>query len=380
MRLGFIGCGKASLEYHLPACHEERAIQVVGAADTTLARREIFRSAAGLSPRDCVAAYADLLRRTDVDAVIIATPPAQRPPIALAALEAGKHTLCEKPMALAPAHAWNIARAARRANLRLGVVHNYYFRPDYASVKRVLESGAIGRPYLVTINFLGVQDRPGSAVYQPGWRHRLQISGGGVLMDMLHAVYLAGWFLSQQPRSVSAAIDRRLNSADSVEDVALCRFEFEHGFALVNVAWGEGPGGIEVMGSDGRLLLFYRGFGTGSFAPPEQLHVFRHGERIPVEFAVTPTLGVREVLRDFAASVAEERDPIAPGEEGCQTLEAVVGAYKSALLGRKVFLPLEESDPVYQRGAAGLFELEAAQGSPIVSRAPFEHPDGVPEI
>jgi predicted dehydrogenase len=280
----------------------------------------------------------------------------------------GKHVLSEKPIALTPADAWAMAAAARSAGRCLAMVHNYYAMPDFAAVKRVLDSGVIGEPYLVTLNFLGVEDRPGAAEYQPVWRHDVRMSGGGVLMDMLHAVYVLPWLMGGQPiRSVNAAMDYRDTESAAVEDVALCRFQFDAGFGLINMAWGQGAGGIEVMGTAGRLLLFYRGFGTGPFEPPEQLHVFRGSERVPVELDLQPSLGMQVVWRDFADSIQQQHEPIAPGEQGCATLEAVVGAYASAARQRTIALPLDQSDPVYHRGIEALVEPHAAAEEGIAS-------------
>lgn len=363
MRLGIIGCGKIAVGVHLRACQEVPGVAVVAAADPTPERLELFRQAAGLDARDVAADYRALLERPDVDAVIVATPPAFRPPIVLDALAAGKHVLSEKPLALAPADAWALARAARAARRCLAVMHNYHFAPDYIAARHALASGAIGRPLVVTLNFLGVEDRPGVAEYQPRWRHDPRASGGGVLMDMLHAVYLLDWLMDGRPRAVSAAVGRWRGLDGAVEDTALCRFEYPHGFGLINMAWGEGPGGIEVMGTEGRLLLFYEGFGTGSFVPPEQLHVYRGGERLAFELgSAWPVDGV---LRDFVAAVREGREPLAPGERGAEVLEAVVGAYASAALERSVALPLDPSDPVYQQGAAGLARLALPESSPV---------------
>jgi predicted dehydrogenase len=360
MRIGVIGCGNVSLNVHLPACQAEPGIDVVAAADPTPARLELYGDRAGLDPSVCFADPADLLKRADIDAVLVATPPRYRPPIVLAAIEAGKHVLSEKPIALTPAEGWSMARAARDAGRCLAMVHNYYFMSDLMTVKRLLESDAIGAPYLVTLNFLGVEDRPGAAEFQPVWRHNAQVGGGGVLMDMLHAVYVVAWLMGNQPiRSVNAAVDRRLGDTQ-VEDVALCRFGFDRGFGLVNMAWGFGPGGIEVMGSDGRLVMFYRAFGTGPFQPVEQLHVFRGNERVPVDLDTKrqPLFSVRPIWRDFVESIEAGREPIAAGEQGCATLEAVIAAYASAARQRTMPLPLDASDPVYYRGIAALWGIE----------------------
>lgn len=371
MRVGVIGCGNVSLNLHLPACLAAQSVEIVAAADPTLARLELFRERAGLEPAACSPDAADLLARSDVEAVLVATPPRYRPQLVLDALNAGKHVLSEKPIALTPAEGWALAAAARNARRHLAMVHNYYFMPELVAVKRVLDSDAIGKPYLVTLNFLGVEDRPGAAEYQPVWRHDLQMGGGGVLMDMLHAVYVIAWLMGDQPiRSVSAAIDRRLGDLSQVEDVALCRFGFDAGFGLVNMAWGHGPGGVEIMGSEGRLLLFYRSFGTGPFQPPEQLHVFRGSERVPVEFQpqLRAPVGMLPIWRDFVDSIEASREPVAPAEQGCSILEAVVAAYASAARARTMALPLEKSDPVYHRGIAGLWGTGAAAGEVMVSR------------
>jgi predicted dehydrogenase len=180
-------------------------------------------------------------------------------------------------------------------------------------------------------------------------------------MDMLHAVYCVAWLAGDQPiRSVSAALAWR--RGDAVEDLALCRFGFDGGFGQVNLAWGQGPGGIEIMGSEGRLVLFYRSFGTGPFEPPDQLHVFRGSERIPVAFDPDkrPPFTMQPVWRDFLDSIQEGREPVATGENGCTTLEAVIAAYASAARGRTMMLPLETNDPVYYRGVAALLGDEHA--------------------
>lgn len=357
LRLGVIGCGNVTLRHHLPVLVAEPGVALVAAADPTPARLAQFGAATGLAAGACSPRTDDLLARDDVDAVLVATPQAFRPAIVRAALAAGKHVLSEKPLALTPADGWSLARQARAAGRTLALVHNYCFMPDCRTVKRVLDEGAIGEPYVLTLNFLGVEDHPGAPEYAPSWRHDPGASGGGVLMDMLHAVYVAAWLFGRPARSVSAAIDRRRTPTGLVEDLALCRYAFEPGFAQLNMAWGEGPGGIEVMGSRGRLLLFYEGFRTSPFAPPKSLHVFDQRGPVAVESDLTFSLGMDGVVRDFVAAIAGGRDPHATAEDGCATLEAVLAAYTSAVLEREVALPLSPEDPVYQRGAAGLRDL-----------------------
>jgi predicted dehydrogenase len=368
-RIAIIGCGNIGLRFHLPACQSQPGVTLVGAADPTHSRLELFREASGLDPRDCVADYRTTLERSDVDAVIVCTPPAYRPPIVVDALRAGKHVLSEKPIALVPADAWIMARTARETGRTLAMVHNYHFLPDYAAVRRVLDTGVIGEPYVVTLNFLGVEDRPGASEYRPTWRHDLKTAGGGVLMDMLHAVYILAWLKGGSPRAVSAAVDRRLDSGEAVEDLALCRYEFDRGFGMINMAWGEGPGSVEIMGTEGRLLVYYAGHATGPFVPAEQFLVYRGAEQVPVDVDLSRRYaGGASILTDFVDSIAEQREPLAAGERGAETLEAVVGAYESAYLDRKIVLPLDPTDPVYREGLAGLASLPGSAASQVAMR------------
>jgi predicted dehydrogenase len=368
VRVGLVGCGNIGFNLHLPALRAVEGIDLVALADPTAARLTLAREAAELPPDACVADWRDLVSRSDVDAVVVATPQRARPEIAIAAAEAGKHLLCEKPLAIAPADAWRMVEAARRNNVTMATVHNYTFIPVYRMLKDVLDGGEIGALETAELNFLSVEDRPGSADYRPRWRHDVAESGGGVLMDMLHAVYLAGWFFGADPIAVSAVVDRRFDDGSNVEDYALVRYDYPTGHALINMAWGHGIGGTNLMGTSGRAVLVTRGFGTHPFVPPERIHLTTaDGAR---ELAPDPGFGpsFELIAADFRDAVAHGRPPAAPGAAGAAVLGAVVGAYESAALGREVRLPLDEGDPVYQFGAAGIARLAVSAHSQVWRR------------
>ena len=371
MRVGIVGCGNVALRRHLPAFSAVAGVEVRAVADPTPERLAAAREAADLSVGDAHADWRALVHRSDVDAVVVTTPQRARPEIAIAAAAAGKHLLCEKPLALTPAEAHAMVEAARRQRVTLATVHNYVFIPLYRELKGVVDGGEIGDLEVAALNFLGVEDRPGTEGYRPRWRHDLAEAGGGVLMDMLHAVYLAAWFFGADPVAVSAIVDRRLDDGGDVEDFALVRYEYPHGHALINMARGQGPGGVELAGTRGRLVLVNEGFGTHPFVPPERVHVTGvNGRR---EFAPDPTYeaAFASVVADFRDAVAEDRPPAADGAAGAATLEAVVAAYAAAALGREVALPLDPADPVYAHGAAGIAALPLPDGSRVRRRGLF---------
>ena len=371
MRIGLIGCGNVGVNAHIPAVQANEGMIIVAAADPTPERLQAAAAAVGLEPDDLHADWRELLARKDVEAVIVATPQRFRPEIAIAAAAAGKHVLAEKPLALTPADAQAMIDAAREHDVTLATVHNYHFMPVYRDIRDVLDSGEIGQPEIAVLNYLGVEDRPGAAAYSPRWRHRAADSGGGVLMDMLHVVYLANWFMGGPPRAVNAWVDKRLEGDSDVEDIALVRYAYANGQALVNMAWGVGPGGVEIGGTRGRVVMTNKGFGTHPFVPAARLDVVAESgsrswtPRDPVAY------GMAGIAADFRDAVAASRQPLASGESGLRVLDAVLGAYGSAALGAEISLPLPPDHPIYTKGSAGIAELDLPATSPVLRRGLF---------
>ncbi len=365
MRVGIIGCGNITLRRHLPAFAAVDGVEVRALADPTPDRLQIAGDAVGLAEADRALDWREMIARPDIDAVVVATPQKVRPEIAIAVAEAGKHLLCEKPLALTPDEAHAMVAAAEHHGITLATVHNYIFIPVYRAIKEVIEGGEIGDVEVATLNFLGVEDRPGNAAYAPRWRHDVREAGGGVLMDMLHAVYLAGWLLGADPVAVSAVVDRRLDGDGDVEDFALVRYDYPRGHAQINMAWGHGPGGVELTGTRGRLVLVNEGFGTHPFVPPERVYVIGTGGRR--DFVPDPEIGssFESIVADFRDAIAQRRRPASDGAAGAAMLEAVIGAYASAALMCEMRLPLDPADPIYTRGAAGIADLALPEDSPV---------------
>jgi predicted dehydrogenase len=371
MRIGLIGCGNIGVNAHIPAVQANEGMTIVAAADPTPERLQAAAAAAGLGADDLYADWRELLVRNDIDAVIVATPQRFRPEIVIAAAQAGKHILAEKPLALTLADAQAMIDAARADGVTLAVVHNYHFMPVYQSLKEVLDSGEIGEPEIVELNYLGVEDRPGAAAYIPRWRHSAADAGGGVLMDMLHVVYLANWMMGSAPIAVSAWVDRRLEGDGDVEDIALVRYTYPNGHALVNMAWGVGPGGVNIAGTRGRAMMVNRDFGTHPFVPAERVHVISESGTRSWTPEEPTAYGMVGIAADFRDAVASGRPPIASGEMGLRVLDAVLGAYVAGALGREVGLPLPAEHPVYSKGSAGIADLELPATSPVARRGLF---------
>ena len=371
LKVGLIGCGNVVVNGHGPALQALEAVEVVGLADITPARRAIGQQRFKLRDAQLYVDYRALLALDEIEALLIAVPQKFRPQIVLDALAAGKHVLSEKPISTVPAVAADLQRAAAAAGLKMAMVHNYHFLPEYHQLKRLLSAGLIGDLRVATLHFLGVIDYPGAAEYQADWRHTLA-AGGGVLMDMIHAVYLAEWLAGAPAQQVMAFVDalEYKERQPVIEDLALLQIAFPESYAAIHMGWGEGVGGVDLSGSAGQLRLRYKQYQTSGFNQPIELYSIdqdwrrsdhaianlpEHGDNVARSFT--------DLWADFYAAIRGDRTPMAPAAAGARALEIALGAYISAVTGRVVSLPLDRAGPVYRKGVEGIVELEAWPGS-----------------
>lgn len=376
IRVGIIGCGNISVGYHLPAYAALPGVfEVVAVADPTPERRELAREAAGLDDADAYADAAELLARDDIDLVDVCTPQFLHRDVVVDAARSGKHVVCEKPIAASPADAAAMIAAAEEAGVVLAVVHNYLFFPEIVRAKSLVDEGAIGAVRSVQLDMLGVVDSPGAAGYMPQWRKDPHTSGGGVLMDMLHGVYLVQHLLEQPIERVSAWIDG--GDTGAVESAAVCRIESADRVGLVNVAWGMGPGGVRIDGEQGRIVLDYREDGTMPWFPFETMTLTTEGRSEVVDLPAGEELGplvsnaLRDTLADVARAIDREAAPAASGAAALETLEITVAAYASAALGRSVAVPLDAGDALHVDGVMGLHAHDVPADSVVRRKGLF---------
>lgn len=186
VRLGLIGIGEVMQLRHVPSLEAERRVSVVALADIDADRA---RRTARRFNADWTQDWSQLVSRNDVDAVLIATPHHLHADVAVAAAEAGKHVLCEKPMASTVADCDRMIAAAEKAGVRLMIAENYLYEPSLQQMKQFIEQGMIGDPTLA--RFMQAGMGPGGGP----WRYQA-VSGGGCLLDPgVHMASLARYFL-----------------------------------------------------------------------------------------------------------------------------------------------------------------------------------------
>jgi predicted dehydrogenase len=226
--LGFaiIGCGGITLQNHLPGlaqCPDTRLVALCDVDPVTLERARQQTGVEVVSRQ-----YQEIVVRDDVDAVIIATPNVTHLPIALAAIAAGKHVLCEKPLALNGADARHMAETADQAGVRHMTAFTYRFVPSMRYLAHLVHRGDLGEPY--HYRSCRLQDWGTRGL---GWRQVKPLAGTGELGDMLsHRIDFAHLLVGPMTRLV-AGLRRvhpvRQGQPSDVEDWAAIMAEFRSG-------------------------------------------------------------------------------------------------------------------------------------------------------
>jgi 1,5-anhydro-D-fructose reductase (1,5-anhydro-D-mannitol-forming) len=194
------------------------------------------------------------LRDPGVDAVYIATPVALHGPQTIAALRAGKHVLCEKPMAMTHPEALSMLQAAEEARKTLSVAYYRRYYPKAQRARDLMKAGAIGRPVLAEINCHGwfnAEDGQRTWLLRPEW------AGGGPLFDIAsHRIDLLN-FLFGEPVRVSAHLSDLVHG-NAVEDSATVMIEYANGVrGVVDVRWHtrQDRDQFRVIGTEGEIQM-----------------------------------------------------------------------------------------------------------------------------
>ena len=346
IRIGVIGAGFIG-RVHMEKFGSIDGARVVGCTDMSA---ELATKAAQQFGLERVFASADeLIASSDLDAVIVAVPNKSHAPLTVAALEAGKHVLVEKPMALNAAAAREIVEAAKKSGRTVMVAHQMRWLPQPLEAKRMADAGELGEVYSAKCGMMRRKNIPGWG----SWFTRMDESGGGPLIDIgVHVLDMAMWLLGNpKPVSVFGSTyakfgpDRRgLGSWGTpqwdghfdVEDLATAMIKMDNGSTLtLDVSWAvntlsDNSHFVDLMGTEGGVSI--RGkrlvFTTQKFDRP-----------VDVEANPTQAIDDRTLLsRHFIDCVRSGERPISDAVSGLVNNTILDAIYESARTGRAVEL------------------------------------------
>jgi predicted dehydrogenase len=241
LRGAIVGYGFIMEKGHAAAYRDRGDVEIVAIADISADRRAAAAAAwpqARLYP-DHEALFAAEVGAGRLDFVDIATPPSDHAVVTHAALDAGLHVLCEKPLAASIDEARAMLRHATRAQRVIYPCHNYKHAPVIKAVRRVIEAGRIGKVHLVTLQTFRDTHAKGVTGWRTDWRRERRYSGGGIAMDHgSHTFYLAFEWLRAYPTAISARAVT-MGPFDTEDDFS-CSLRFPTGVASAHLSWNAG--------------------------------------------------------------------------------------------------------------------------------------------
>jgi predicted dehydrogenase len=340
-RIGVIGCGRVALLRHLPVLASLPEARLAAIADVRPERLESVASQFGVERR--YASHIDLLADPELDAVAVLVPAAAHAEVALDALDAGKHVLVEKPLALDPADADRLVERAATADRHVLVAFNLRWHPLVREARERLAAGAIGEPEVLTSSFMSPYAYRAEA--EP-WR-RARATGGGVLAEVAsHHFDLWRYLLGDDAVEVSALA----RDGEEEDEAATVQARMSRG-TLVTGLFSQRTlehHDVEVFGTEGHLRLgIYRFDGLEVTRRPRRVGDARSRlagaarlvRRLPA--AVRRSGGgyvssYRDEWRHFLAVCRGEAAPECTVEDGRAALALLCAAGESASSGRVV--------------------------------------------
>lgn len=326
---GFIGASTIAREHMVAAVRAQQDNEVVAVASGDQARANAF--AEGLGIAKGYGDVASLLADPMVDAVYISSTNDQHRDQALAAIAAGKHVLCEKPLALSVADARQMVDAARRAGVVFATNHHLRNAATLRKVRELVCAGAIGKPLFARVHH-AVFLRP---VVQ-GWRVKSAEAGGGVILDIgVHAADTLRFALDAEPVEAIGMRHEGFLSHNGVEDGVMAVVRMSNGvLAQIHAAYTvrHAQTSFEIHGERGSVVvrdsLTVRAVGDVMLRDAE-------GERlIAVEHQPLYAVGVQR----FCAAMTDGSQPAATGEDGIRSLQTALAIAQSCSKGVSVLI------------------------------------------
>ena len=326
VRWGLIGASTIARQFMIAAIRNQPDGEVAAVMSSSAERARSYAAENGIPA--AFSSLSDLLA-ADIDAVYISTTNELHLEQALAAAAAGKHVLCEKPLALTTADARRIVDACAKAGVMMGTNHHLRNAGAHRAMREAIAAGRIGRP---------VAARVFHSVYLPenlqGWRITKPEAGGGVVLDItVHDADTLRFVLGDDPVEIAAFTQTAGMAGGGLEDGAMCVWRFRSGLIAQShegFTTKYAGTGFEVHGTEGSLLardvMTQKPIGTVALrtaAGEEELSFDRED------------LYTR-ALRAFHAAIRGEGQPAATGVDGIWSLACAEAALESARTGRAV--------------------------------------------
>lgn len=338
VKIGIIGAGSISRYRHFPETRDNPQAEVGAICDVVKARVEEMTAKYG---GKVYTDYKEMLADKDIDAVIVAATNTTHAEMTMAALKAGKHVMCEKPMATHLEDAKKMIDTAKQTGMKLMIAHNQRLEGANMKAKDVIQSGKVGR----VLTFRSVFGHPGCEDWAidgaDTWFFRKDVTGLGTLGDLaIHKLDLVRWIMQDDYKEVSAFADTLYKTYPDgklidVEDNAICLLRTENGVMGTMIAsW--------TYRKEENSTVFYCENGVVSlYTHPEYPLIidYDHEKAEYHKLGKKPT-NVEQVksgiIDAFVDCIVNDTEPFVSGYEGYKALQVVLACMQSANNGKIV--------------------------------------------
>lgn len=332
VRWAIIGAGNIASDRFAPAIKKSATSELVAVIDINLESAK--RLADRFGAKRWSANPEDIRLMDDVDAVYVATWPSAHYGNISTAAEAGKHILCEKPLASTLEDCTRIIAVCERNRVRLMVGYMMRFNPVHLYLRKMIREGVIGKILVVKAEFFTSFLMRWGPGFEKGFRFDKAKAGGGMLMDLgIHVVDLIRYLTNHEIASVYSC-HGALAYETQVEDTGILMLEFDDGsYGSISLSGGipYGRNGMELYSTRGAIIAEQS---IGRAPEGRLVRVLRDGSWS--DTVVESADPFASELRYFEQCVEEGLDPEPGGIDGVKALAVVMGAYESMREGHRV--------------------------------------------
>ncbi|MGI5855857.1 MAG: Gfo/Idh/MocA family protein [Candidatus Merdivicinus sp.] len=340
LNFAIVGCGVIALT-HAKAMKQTEECHLYAVCDIIPEKADKFAAEHGAEK--VYYDYHELLADTKVDAVCVCVPSGTHGEVCIAASNAGKAIVCEKPMEITPEKIAEVIRVVEQNHTKMQCIFQRRMMPVAIAVKKAVEEGKFGKIVLADAYLKYYRDQ---AYYNSaGWRGTWELDGGGALMNQgVHGVDLILWMLGDQVKSLYGRAETLARNI-VVEDTAAAILKMEKGaICVIEGATTVYPGQsttFAIHGEKGTVVFNDEGIVEWNFldkedAPqrPDELGEAVGGSKAAALIGVS---GHVMLLRDLALSVLEDRQPMIPPREATTAVKVICSIYESTRTGKEIY-------------------------------------------
>ena len=212
VKVGIIGCGGIGQNKHMPSLHKIENVQLVAFCDLVLERAQMCKEKFGTPDALVCTDYRELLAVEDIEVVHVLTPNREHAEISIAALKAGKHVMCEKPMAKTAEGAKQMCEAAKASGKKLAIGYQHRMKPQAITAKEYIDSGALGEIYYANCYAIRRRGTPNWGVFLDA-----EAQGGGPIIDIAtHSLDLTLYLMNNyEPEMVVGKTHKKLEHPEA---------------------------------------------------------------------------------------------------------------------------------------------------------------------